>query len=152
MKWHYTVGVHVPSIVKDGVIRPATRFVPPGEKPIVWFSTHPDWEPTANKNWPNPDGSLIRLDRAGTAEKCGGLERFGVADETAPYRWQALKDLSGMSRKMAQGLYDTAIRMGARPSDWWGTFDAVPRSLWIAVQVHSGGVWLDAPETFASPP
>jgi len=45
--WHYTKGVHLAKILADGFIRPATAFVDPGEKPIVWFSTDQHWEPTA---------------------------------------------------------------------------------------------------------
>ena len=45
--WHYTTGTCFLQIVDDGMIRPATAFIAPGERPIVWFSAHPLWEPTA---------------------------------------------------------------------------------------------------------
>ena len=45
----YTVVEHYHKTVLDGVNRPATEKVPPGERPAVWFSIHPDWEPTATK-------------------------------------------------------------------------------------------------------
>jgi hypothetical protein len=144
IKWHYTTGQKFRMIVESGEIKPATAGVPPGEKPIVWFSTAPDWEPTANKAWRNPDGTIAHLDREQTAKLAGGLVRFGVASEIAPYDWHALKELSGMSNEMAQGLDRAAIEQGSRPGQWWGTFDAVPRSKWIAIQVHRDGQWVDA--------
>ena len=60
--------------------------------------------------------------------------RFGVAPETAPRDWRALKELSGMSGRMAQGLYREAIARGARPGQWWGTFEPVPRSQWTPLR------------------
>ena len=143
-KWHYTVGARFLSIVSDGMIKLATAGLPIDEKPIVWFSTNPDWEQTANK-LSLAYGKLIRLDRARTAELGGGLVRIGVAPETAPHDWCALKELSGMSGRVAQGLYRAAIEMGAHPGDWWGAFDAVSRSKWEVVQVYQDGTWIDIP-------
>lgn len=112
---------------------------------MVWFSTNQDWELTANKSWQNPDGSLIFLDKIKTRELGGGLERFGAAPETAPHNWRALKELSGMSGGMAQGLYREAIARGARPGQWWGTFERVLRSQWTAIEVYRDGTWVPVP-------
>lgn len=145
MKWHYTVGLCWAEIVKDGVIKPATAFVPPGEKPIVWFSTSEDWDSTANKVQVRDDGTVQNLDRAETEQLAGGLVRIGVDAETAPLDWHALKELSGMSSGMAQGLYKVAIKQGSRPGDWWGTFDAVPRAKWLKVERYDNGQWVPVP-------
>jgi hypothetical protein len=139
-KWHYTIGVHFENIIRDGEIKQSTDHV--RYKPIVWFSTAPDWEPTANKNRVEKDGRIISLNREETEREHGGLVRIGVAPETAPHDWQALKELSGMSSKIAKGLYDAAIKEGSRPGDWWGTFEPVPKSKWIAVEVYQNGTWI----------
>jgi hypothetical protein len=109
----------------------------------VWFSTAPDWEPTATKSLVTADGTLMPENRATTEKFGGGLARIGVSPETAPHDWRTLKELSGMSNKIAQRLYRAAIDCGSRPGHWWGTFDAVPRSKWIAVQVYRNGEWID---------
>jgi hypothetical protein len=140
-KWHYTILLWLDEIRKDGLIKPASDYITLGERPIVWFSTNPDWELTANKNLVESD-KVIFLDRAGT-EKHYGLARIGVAPETAPYDWRSLKELSGMPGKHAEGLYREAIKRGSRPGQWWGTFDPVPREKWIAVQVYRDGQWVD---------
>jgi hypothetical protein len=145
IKWHYTTGQRFFQIVSDGEIRPATAFVPEGERTIVWFSTNEEWEPTANKAWIKADGSRVPQDRDGTAERGGGLVRIGVAPETAAYDWNALKQLSGMSSKMASGLYRAAIDQRARPADWWGTFETVSRDKWKAVEVWHEGRWVSVP-------
>ena len=129
-KWHYTKGRHLANILEDCVIRPATLFVPANERPIVWFSTNQQWEPTV--------GPKERLELY-----AGGLVRFGVDPDTAPHNWQTLKELSGMSSKEAQRLYRAAIEEGARPGEWWGTFDPVLRSQWVSIQVHENGRWVE---------
>lgn len=144
-RWHYTTGENFISIVSDGVIRTATDGVPPGERPIVWFSTHPVWEPTACKGAMDENGRRFWLTMDQTREFGGGLVRFAVEAETAPHDWRALKELSGMPGWMAQHLYREGIRQGARPGDWWGTFEPVQRSKWIAVQVYQAGEWVDVP-------
>ena len=106
--------------------------------PIVWLSLNQSWKPTANKVW-QQDGRLCLLTREQTEALGGGLVRIGVAPETAPHDWQALKELSGMSSETAQSLYNAAIKKGSRPGQWRGTFDAVPRSQWIAVEVVQDG-------------
>jgi hypothetical protein len=144
-KWHYTTGNRLRAIFTDGVIKPATAFVPMSERPVVWFSTNEEWEPTANKLGRDQNGSPAPLDRDGTAELYGGLARIAVADETAPFDWDALKRRSGMSNLTARGLRRAAISSGSRPGDWWGTFDPVPRDQWVAIEVWHEGRWVNVP-------
>jgi hypothetical protein len=143
--WHYTVGAHLAKILKEGVIKPSTAFVPKNERTIVWFTTACEWDQTANKNVIH-EGKLVYLNMEQTAEVGSGLCRIGVDELTAPYTWQELKELSGMSARTAQGLYQAAIDKGSRPGHWRGTFDSVPSDKWLAVEVLEGGVWVTHPE------
>ncbi|MCU1325133.1 MAG: hypothetical protein JWN34_503 [Bryobacterales bacterium] len=113
--WHYTTGIGFIGIVEDGYIRPATRHVPRGERPVVWFSINQFWEYTANKGWPDKNGNAITLTMEQTAERCAGLFRFGVLHEHAPYDWRQIRQLSGMSTRMANGLHKVATAAGASP-------------------------------------
>jgi len=47
--WHYSVYPHLLSMLRDGFIKPATAFVEPPERPIVWFSKSQTWERTVTK-------------------------------------------------------------------------------------------------------
>ena len=122
--------------------RPAVDGVPSGERPTVWFSLNAYWELTANKNWTGADGTRRTLTMLETHERRGGLAGIGVAAETAPHDWNAMKELSGMSSKMAQGLYRWAIDCGAQPGEWRGTLEPVPRSKWMAAEVFNGVAWV----------
>lgn len=124
--WHYTIGFHYERILAEGLIKPATAGIDPGERLIVWFSKNQIWEPTAQK------GDFTKEEMH---ERLGGLIRIGVAPETAPYDWNAVKRLSGVSSRMANGMYWAGINHGSRPGDWRGTFDPCPwrnGSLWSA--------------------
>jgi hypothetical protein len=139
--WHYTTGRWLDQILKDGFIKPATEGVPQGERPIVWFSKNQHWEQTVSKLGTNPDGTLIQLDMAQTGERGGGLVRIEVESMTAPHDWNDLKERSGMRAKMATSLYSSGIAQRARPREWRGMFEAVPRSKWIAIERYEDGRW-----------
>jgi hypothetical protein len=141
--WHYTTAQSLLKIVETGSILPATAFVAKEERPIVWFSLNQSWEPTANKLYLQGDGTIIALNREQTEELGGGLVRIGVAPETAPYDWHALKQLSGMSSKIAQALYEGAVQGGATPGEWRGTFEPVLQAQWTAVEVFRDGDWIN---------
>jgi len=143
--WHYTTGKKFESIVRDGLIMPAIAGVEQRERPIVWFSENQVWEETANKLRRDREGRLIPLDKKQTHELGRGLVRIGVSEETAPHRWPALKRLGRISSKTAARLVRAAYRDGADPMQWRGTFDPVPRSLWVAVEVLENDEWVPVP-------
>ena len=55
--WHYTVGQRLRSILDTQEISLATKGVPQGEKSVVWLTTSPQWESTANKARPGPNAA-----------------------------------------------------------------------------------------------
>lgn len=143
--WHYTTGETFLQILESGKILHATAGVPDGERPIVWFSSNQVWEQTANKRAQRSDGSMEGVDMEETRKRGGGLVRFGVDPETAPYDWNALKRLSGMKSKHAEHVAAAGLKLHARPSEWFGTFDAVPITEWTAVEIYQDGEWISLP-------
>jgi hypothetical protein len=129
--WHYTIDANARMIFESGVIKPATLYLTEGERPITWFSVNPVWENTVQKALL---GTL--LDRHGLLEHGIGLVRIGVALETAPLRWQELRELSGMPSKVASGLLNCAHKWYAAPAEWRGTFEPVPRDKWLSIETY----------------
>jgi hypothetical protein len=142
MFWHYTSANHYVSIVNDGMIMPATTYVPVGERPIVWFSTEQFWEPTAAKACHRPDGTRHLLTLDGMLEQDILPIRIGVDSTVAPYRWSDLKSLSGMSSETARSLASSGKRMGANPSRWRGTFEVVRAKEWRTIDYYNGLEWV----------
>jgi hypothetical protein len=121
------------------IIKPATAFIGKGERPIVWFSTNPVWEQTVH--------SMETLIRWGVSP-C----RIAVPPEVAPYRFNKLRRLSGMKADTADALARAARRDGANPDEWRGTFDAVPRDRWLAIEMRNGDSWQEWQEFGNSKP
>jgi len=149
MFWHYTSANNYISIANDGLILPATTYVPVGEKPIVWFSTEQFWEPTSAKACHRPDGTLQLLTLDGMLKRNILPIRIGVDSTAAPYRWSDLKSLSRMSSETARSLASSAKRMGAHPSRWRGTFEAVCVEKWRTIEYYNGREW--APLEYKNP-
>ena len=128
--------------MESGVILPATAKVPAGERPIVWFSSNQEWEPTSTKLYVTNKGSVRRLSKDELEKRGNGLVRFGVTRRTAKLDWTAIKRFSGMSPGTTRDLKVKGRRLGSKPESWFGSFDAVQRSEWVAVEVWNAGQWV----------
>src|SRR5262245_9462585 len=147
--FHYTIGAKLPAILADGVIRPATAFVPDGERPVVWFSTNPVWEQSANKALLDPvTGAWQPLTREETADHGGGLVRIEVEPSAAPFRWRQFSRIARASRSICRGLERVAAKTGDDPADWRFSLGSVPLTAWRSIEVWDGARW----SALGSPP
>lgn len=140
--WHYTIGRCLESILRDGMIRPATEYVPKDERPCVWLSVRNAFDPTARKMLSLPDGSMRTATLEETERLGGGLFRIGVdADGCVDFKTYARE--SGASPAMVRSLKSVAERQGAKVIDWRVSFEPLPRSRWLALQRLHGHEWRD---------
>ena len=79
LAWHYTLGLGMAGIAQSMTIRPSTKDVPTGERPVVWFSKAA-FEPTiAELAFELPGGKMLRPRGAAQFRLLGmGLYRLGV--------------------------------------------------------------------------
>jgi hypothetical protein len=133
--YHYTTGNVFSRILKQGAINP-DRSEPNNHKevPTVTFSTDPVWERTRFRVGRLPDGQLIMMSKDLLKKFDGGLFRIIVPKSIAPLDWFDMKEQCGMSKEALKGIYDFAIEVGARPSHWFSTTEAVPEDTWITVE------------------
>jgi hypothetical protein len=129
--WHYTTRQKLEQILATGVIQPSTAFIEPAEKPVVWFSSRPTWEPTATKC-----PLTGKLGQYVTASAQGGLARIAVVPSSAPYRFAQLPLVAGTSPATCIGLVMAGLEVGADPDQWFFTPQAVPRAMWQAIEVY----------------
>jgi len=144
--YHYTYGDNFAKIIESGVIRRAVALIDVGEKPVVWFTLNPIWDPTVNKAAYGPEGEIVFLTKEETAQYGNGLFRFGVPLAVAPLTWSEIRQQSGMSPDIAKALEETANEKGSDPREWRGTFDDVPLSKCVAIDFWYQGKWIDAAE------
>jgi hypothetical protein len=142
MRWHYTVGVLMRLIFRDGFIKPATAFVQPPEKPITWFTSSPSWEETANKGVVGSDGTNRSLSREETEKYGDGLYRIGISDDYPLRRFMRITRESKQDLALARALIKTAQELGSNPyQDWWGTFQKVTSGHWKVIEHFTLDGW-----------
>lgn len=146
--YHYTTGNVFKRILHQGAIEP-DRTEPNNETetPTVTFSSNPEWERTRFRVGRTPDGQLIMMNQALLKQFDGGLIRIIVPGIVAPLDWHTMKDTCGMSREAIKGIYDFAISVGARTSQWFATTERVTESVWTNVEkMNDEGQWVELPE------
>ena len=146
--YFYTTGNVFKKILKQGAILP-DRNEPDNEKetPTVMFSTNPIWEKSRFRVGRMPDGQLIMMSQTLLKKFDGGLIRIIVPADIAPLTWFDIKDQCGMSSTAIKGIYDFAISVGARSSEWFATTKEVPEALWINVEkIDENDCWIEMPE------
>lgn len=134
--WHYTVQSCLRQILAVQEIRPATAFVSATETPAVWFSTHPDWEPTATKFWQNRDGSLRSLSFWEMAER-DRPARIGPTEQLLLLNWEQFKAQSGIAPSAARKLERAGLKMGSNPYQWFAYLGPVSAQFWGAVETFN---------------
>lgn len=140
--WHYTIGERLPAIFESGELRPSDHYIKKGEKPILWFSTNPHFEPTALKGGLSADGSYRGLSVKETEQEGGGLFRFGVSLDRVT-SWPRIGSLAGMKTKIKKSLEVVGIRQGASPRQWYGSLDPIPIHEMRLEWLSDGGDWVD---------
>lgn len=135
--WHYTVGVRLRSILEDRTIKLATEGVPVGERPAVWSTISPKWEPTANKVL-DLEGQIIKLGKQETAAHGEGLYRIELLPEAAPYGWEEYRRLSHIPERMAKSLARIAREQNSHYRDWRVSFEPIPQAKWLRIEFEGG--------------
>jgi hypothetical protein len=126
---HYTTGLKLHSIINSGRIKPTTAKIEPHEKPVAWFSTQDQWEPTATKV-PIP-GVAGQIE---TAKAQNGLVRITVPGTCAPYVFPQLPLIAGTKPSVCIGLLIAGAELGSDPETWRFTPAPVPTALFRKVE------------------
>jgi len=129
--FHYTTGLKLKQIINSGCIKPTTAKIELHEKPVAWFSTNPEWEPTATKvPLPGRAGQLL------TAKSQSGLVRIAVPGTCAPYVFQQLPLIAGTKPSVCIGLLMAGLELGSDPDTWRFTPTPVPTALFREVEFY----------------
>ena len=137
--YHYTTCLKLKQIINSGCIKPTTAKIEPNEKPVAWFSTSPEWEPTATKvPIPGIQGQIE------TAKAQAGLVRITVPGTCAPYVFSQLPLIAGTSPQACIGLLLAGLELGSDPNTWRFTPTPVPTFLFRDVEFYdfASNTWL----------
>jgi hypothetical protein len=129
--FHFTTGLKLRSIINTGVIKPTTAKIEPHEKPVAWFSTQDQWEPTATKvPIPGMAGQIA------TAKAQGGLVRITVPGTCAPYIFPRLPLIAGTKLGVCIGMLMAGLELDSDPDTWRFTLTPVPTALFREVEFY----------------
>jgi hypothetical protein len=129
--YHYTTGLKLRSIINSGFIKPTAAKIEPNEKPVAWFSTSGQWEPTATKvPIPGLAGQIV------TAQAQGGLVRITVPGTCAPHIFPQLPLIACTSPTACIGLLLAGLELGSDPDTWRFTPTPVPTALFREVEFY----------------
>jgi hypothetical protein len=140
--WHYTFGHLFQKIVADQAIVPSAAYTHRKATPVVWFSRNQVWESAALKSLTTDDGQVQALTLEEFRQHGGGLYRIGVERGTAPNNWDAFVQKSEVSRDTVLELRHLAKGKGASLKDWFASFEPVPQSKWLAVEILDNHQWI----------
>lgn len=141
--WHYTTGQKYELIKQTGILLPAEAGVEPPEQPILWFSTHPRYEPSALKPIEAPTTRegirLLTLDEM--YEMADGLYRFGypIAELKCG---ENLRKAAKMPSIWWRRLAKRAANLKADPADWWGHVGSLPLSAVTVEKMDTNKRWV----------
>jgi hypothetical protein len=142
--YHYTTSEKLNSIYADGLLLPSAIGIGNREIPIVWFSSNPRWEPTANKSIGyRANGLDVPVRPLTTSEMAGmfTLVRFGIhASRTLP--WHQLRKAARIAHTEQRRLIRRARRVGSTPIDWFGSLDPIPIAETIREDMNPSREWV----------
>jgi len=137
--WHYTTGDLHTLIMESGLLLPSTGNLMPFELPILWFSEHPFYEPTATKECLQ-DGEWRNMSVEEMYSIAGGLYRFGFPKANL-LRGNALRAAARMPLMIWKMLEKLALLEGACPWHWWGTTQCLPVDVLVVERMNEFMQW-----------
>ena len=143
--WHYTIGAKLPPIGESGALLPIpTPGAPRTERPVVWVSQQPEWEPTAAKGWWDPVTQTRRtLTKPETQELGAGLFRFKLREDQPIHTIHGFKAQGRITPKNFAAIWKEGLRQGAKPEMWFVSFEPIPLSDIERIEAWDGSQWVD---------
>lgn len=137
--FHYTVGPKLPLIAGSRQLLPTGYglALSSREKPVLWWSENPQWEPTATKAM-SRDGETFFRPSVQEMQTTVGMYRFRldcrnpdglnkVGIKLVP--WARMQLIAHIDPQEAVVMVSSGVKLGATPAHWWGCLDPVPVSL-----------------------
>jgi len=142
MYWHYTNGQNIDSIFQSRCLKPFSTCWSAEGPPAIWFSTNPNWEPTANRAIRR---SVTCRRSLGTKEItdqiCDGLFRISVRPTIPIVTWADFCEMASISPRYREACRRWAAIEGSHPSRWLAALSAIPMEDWTLIERWYGSFW-----------
>ena len=152
--YHYTNGLRLPSIVKDGVIKTTTISNELNEIPAVWLSKSPVWDIACNARVDINDN--LEIVKIHESKKGGmlsatndymkdqiGMCRIIINEPLLTSTWAEYKYLGHIPEKVYDSFNDYFLRIqGYLTNDWFCTSNPISRESWEDIEMFAGNQWV----------
>ncbi|MEQ6916879.1 hypothetical protein [Halomonas aquatica] len=144
--YHYTSErQHLPVILASGELRGRADMA--GARPLIWFSAHPFWEPTATK--PRWMGGLLVPQTFEEYYDVFGCVRFALPTcDGRLMDWRRACKFAGIPKRDRWALESVGAKEGGHPRHWFALAGPVPLaelraeqlvgSQWQSLRVEEG--------------
>lgn len=136
--YHYTNEYKARAIIDSGHLIPTGQPATPREKPVLWFSTHPFYEPTAIKPLVM-GGELVEVSLEVYREMFT-LYRFWLVPGYPVSSWDRTCKLAKTPSKLRKAMEIKGRRQGGNPKQWFGTLEPVTLDN-VVEEILVGDVW-----------
>jgi hypothetical protein len=152
--YHYTKGCHLPSIVKDGVIKTSKVLLDLKEKPAVWLTKSPEWEVACNvgkvlntDEFVSGEVYLVNTINSVTVNNDYMKKRIGmcriIINELVPVvSWAKFKYVGKISDWMYDSIDSYSKSIGCTVNQWICTFAPIPQKYWEGIEVFVDNEWV----------
>jgi len=122
--YHYTSArQHLPAILASGELQGRADMA--GERPLVWFSAHPFWEPTATK--PRWLAGLVVPQTFEEYRDRAGCVRFALpADDARLMPWRRACKFAGIPKRDRWAMEGVGVKAGGDPRHWFALAGPAP--------------------------
>jgi hypothetical protein len=152
--YHYTKGCHLAKIVNEGIIRTSKNLIEKKEKPAVWLTTSPVWEPACNI------GHVVNADELVSGQTYSsdeveivtsnddymkkeiGMCRIVLSERISVISWGKFKHVSGISEPMYYALDEHSRSIGSPVNQWYCKFSGIPSKYWEGIEMYVDNQWV----------
>lgn len=152
--YHYTKGCHLPSIVKDGMIKTTNKGCEKKEKPAAWLTKSSKWETACNigKVLNHKElvvGQIYSSDEVDWVivnndymKKEIGMCRILINETLPTISWAKFKHVSGISEQGYWAVDSYSRSNGSPTGQWLCTFSSIPKRYWEAIEMYVDDQWV----------
>lgn len=152
--YHYTKGCHLPSIVKDGIIKTSKNFLDKNEKPAAWLTKSPDWDVACNigkvlngkdlvsgQYYSTDQIDLVPVNNDYMKNEIG-MCRILVSEDLPTISWAKFRYASGISENSYTSLDSHFRSIGSPVEKWLCTFKNIPCKYWEGIEMFVDDQWV----------
>lgn len=141
--YHYTTQLHLARIKKSGLLIPNTPFAPT-ERPLLWFSFAPFWEPSIDKMVVS-GGRIVPLSFEMLRKHVGCVRFLLPASDTRLLGVDEAFEHAGTRQHLKTELLRRARLDGGKPEEWRAVLTPIPLSD-LSLQSLEGDKWVNCQE------